>query len=134
MYAEGMAGVSGKRRYGILATALVWTALMVTGSSIRSIPPEVAPLFAFDKVLHFLAYAGFSWLWGAVLRAFRPEILPPRRWYLIVLLGALWGALDETYQGFFGRTRDPFDWCADVIGVSFAQAVQEIRARLKKGG
>ena len=118
----------------MLPAAIVWTALMIVGSSIPSIPKEVAPLFHYDKILHFIEYAGFSWLWGSVVRARFPGLLPGRTWLIIVLTGMIWAALDEQYQGTIGRSKDLLDWVADSIGIYVAQAIQEHRARKGRGG
>jgi VanZ family protein len=120
--------------YWQLSAAAGWTILMIIGSSIPSIPREVAPLFAYDKILHFIEYAGFAWLWGLLARAAFPGMLRGRIWLMIILLGAVWGALDEVYQGMIGRSRDPFDWVADTVGVCVAQAVQEWLARREGRG
>lgn len=116
-----------------IAAAVGWTVLMIVGSSIPSVPKEIAPLFAFDKILHFIEYAGFSWLWGLVVRTRFPDLLRGRTWLMIVVIGAIWGGLDEIYQGEIGRSRDLFDWVADLIGVCAAQAVQEYRVRRGRG-
>ncbi len=107
---------------------------MIIGSSIPSIPREVAPLFAYDKVLHFIEYAGFAWLWGLLARVLFPGMLRGRIWLMIVLLAAVWGAFDEVYQGMIGRSQDLTDWIADVLGASVAQAIQEYLARRKGRG
>lgn len=118
----------------MLPAALAWTALMVVGSSIPSLPRHMAPLFHYDKVMHFMEYAVFSWLWGGALRAVFPRLLPGRLWLIIIAAGLAWAALDEQYQGIVGRSKDFFDWVADAVGICAAQAVQEYRARRKRGG
>ncbi len=124
----------GQLKVYMIPAAIGWTALMIAGSSIQSVPREVAPLFAYDKILHIIEYAGFSLLWGSVVRTRFPNLLRGRQWLMILLVGLLWGGLDEWYQGLIGRSRDLFDWIADGIGVCAAQAIQEYRFRKGMGG
>jgi VanZ family protein len=71
-----------------------------------------------DKLAHIAEYAGFGLL---LTVAFRRTLRGSRRWVLtavVVVVGALVGAFDETYQLTVpGRDRDVFDWVADVVGV-----------------
>ena len=71
-----------------------------------------------DKLAHIAEYAGFGLL---LTVAFRRTLRGARRWVLttiVVLVGAVVGAVDEMYQLTVpGRDRDLLDWAADVVGV-----------------
>jgi VanZ family protein len=100
----------------LCAVVIIWNGLR----PVEAIP-RVRLIPHTDKLLHFLAYAGFGAL---VLRVFVP--FHPRRpvlagafgWMAVLLLPALLGALDETLQGIAnrGRTADIWDWVADACG------------------
>jgi VanZ family protein len=67
-----------------------------------------------DKVVHAGLYGvlGMSLGWGQV----RSPAPPPH--FVLILVGALYGATDEWHQVFVrGRTPDWSDWVADVVGV-----------------
>jgi VanZ family protein len=68
-----------------------------------------------DKTLHFLAYAGLSFLIAMLLPLLG---LRDSRVYLIALLVAVgYGAVDELGQILIpGRTADAVDWFADLAG------------------
>lgn len=93
--------------------ALVILALCsVPGSSV----PDVA-LLSFDKVGHFGMFFIASWLW---LRAW-PE--HPKR---VVAVGLAFSVGTELFQGlmpFLGRSADPFDVVADVLGLLLGLAL-----------
>ena len=63
-----------------------------------------------DKVVHFVLYAGL----GGLLRL----TINPVLW--VIALGSFYGVLDEFHQSFVpGRTADPFDVLADILGTVF---------------
>lgn len=67
-----------------------------------------------DKVAHLGLYAilGLGLAYGRSRAPVRPPHL------LLILLGALYGATDELHQVFVsGRTPDPIDWLADIMGL-----------------
>lgn len=78
-----------------------------------------------DKALHFIAYAGLAFLLACV---YGYRALPTRRTYfgLLTLLG-LYGVLDETSQLFVpGRSADPADWLADMLGAMAGLAIYAV--------
>ena len=107
-------------RGGRLAAALAWTGVMIAASSIRRPPREAVPLLHYDKLLHLAEYGVFAWLWGMTLLAIRPGARRRTLWIALVLAGFTWGAFDEWYQGFFGRSQDVNDWLADGLGAAAA--------------
>lgn len=122
---------SGKAR---LAMAAGWTTLMFAASSIRVMPREAVPLLTYDKLLHIVEYGVFAWLWGDVLRMSGVEAVRRYAALILVLCGALWGGLDELYQGTRGRSRDINDLYADVVGVCAAQLIQQRAVSRRKAG
>lgn len=68
-----------------------------------------------DKLLHFVAYAGLSFLVGVWLSAAERW-----NWRMIPLafLGlAILAGLDELTQPWAGRIADWYDWYADLLGL-----------------
>ena len=74
-----------------------------------------------DKLAHLLLYG----VLGALFLRARPDFVerrePSRRLAVLCILlsfifCALFGAVDEWHQPFFGRTKDVFDWLADASG------------------
>jgi VanZ family protein len=67
-----------------------------------------------DKVAHAALYA----VLGIALAFGRRGVLAPPPHWLMILVGALYGATDEWHQVFVrGRSPDLGDWVADVVGV-----------------
>lgn len=109
--------------------AVAWTLAILAACSIpgRSIP-DVA-LFSFDKLAHFVLFAGFGWLWMAAL----PGSLR-RRTAGVALAGIAFGILTEFYQGLlpFEREPDPYDALADAAGVLCAVLLFAWRGRRRR--
>jgi len=69
-----------------------------------------------DKLQHLLAYAVLGALLTSALATLRPW-----SWRLVLLaiaIAAAYGVLDELTQLLVGRTADPKDWIADVVGAT----------------
>lgn len=86
------------------------------------LPPRVAKaltsdLSIWDKLVHFVAYAGLATLitlsWSTLRAIHRRELLAA------AIALAVVGALDEWTQQLPGvnRTADVMDWVADILGV-----------------
>jgi VanZ family protein len=74
-----------------------------------------------DKVLHFSAYAGLSFL-IAVRLSLKRDVRPrDGLWILAVIVG--YSIFDEVSQPPFGRTCDFFDAVADWVGGAFGLCV-----------
>ena len=83
-----------------LYAAGIWYFSSQPGSSV-GIP---AP---WDKVAHFLEYAGLGFLLARATGNLRTAFL----------IAVLWGALDEVHQSFVpGREAGVPDWIADILG------------------
>ncbi len=77
----------------------------------------------FDKMVHFVMYAGWSSLWWLVLTEggrSRPRASAVG-W--IVAGGVAWAAFDELTQAIVGRHPSLWDFLCDVLGVGLALAV-----------
>ncbi len=125
-----------ERRIRAWILAAGYAALIFGVSSIPQGPLSMHCIRVSDKLAHMAEYAGFG-LFLSV--AFRMSVKNPRSWVLtvvVVLVGAITGALDELYQSTVpGRELDVLDWTADVIGLvlgnSFAMLLW-IRAGRKR--
>jgi VanZ family protein len=98
----------------LAALALYWPlAFVATHVPMRDLPSSTLPL---DKVFHFCSFAilgglltsglalrnGWQWTWAL--------------W--AVAIAAVYGIVDELTQIPVGRTADPLDWLADVMGAT----------------
>ncbi|MEM6314675.1 MAG: VanZ family protein [Planctomycetota bacterium] len=89
-----------------------WTALAFGTHNPRLGEIPQMSMFGVDKVVHFLAYAGLAFFMRCAIKP-----VPGRGWAVLVLCSA-YGAVDELTQPLFNRTCDPFDWIANVAGVT----------------
>lgn len=85
-------------------------------------PPSTLPkvdLHAYDKVIHFLMFAVWTFLYGLV-RAIRKKS-PPNLW-MVFSLGLFYGILVEILQLALptNRTPETFDFVADALGSGLA--------------
>lgn len=100
-------------RGALLLFAIYWATLFV----LTHVPISVQGPRHFDKVVHFLAYAGL----GAGMVSVLPGAWRRSVTGLLLAIGAacLYGVVDEVIQGFVpGRTADVLDWCADAAGAT----------------
>jgi VanZ family protein len=90
--------------------------------------PTILPGPTHDKIRHYLGYGGLGGAWFLSLWVWRPRA----RWIgvAVIVLGAIYGGLDEITQPAFGRTCDFYDWLADlggtvtaVVGMILIQAI-----------
>ena len=108
------------------APAWIWAAAIWAESSTTW--PSVAghhflpPWLPTDKVAHMVLFGVQAVLIAA------PSALRSRRvWLGAWALATLWGAVDETHQFWVpGRTADPMDWLADLIGAAVGLALLRV--------
>ena len=110
--------------------AIVWTLGILAACSIPGQDIPSINLFSFDKIAHFIVFAGFGWLWMRALAG------PMRRRTAYVLaFGLAYAALTEVYQGLlpFDRTPDPKDALANALGLLTAVLTYRLlkRERIK---
>ncbi len=114
------------------ATVLLLFALFVA----THIPSESVPrVVASDKIAHCLAYMAlaFSVLisWDLTIGQLRPQ-----HFFMVWLVGTLYGAFDEVTQIAVGRHCDVRDWMSDilglVIGMTLFRLMRPLLSRLVK--
>lgn len=105
---------SAVHRYG---PVLFWALLILAISSIPDLSSPAAKFGIIDKIAHIIEYG----ILGCLLAFAR---IPSRRAEssgriaAVIIMGVLFGCLDELYQSFIpGRSTDPFDVMADALGV-----------------
>lgn len=100
----------------VLAAA-AWTAGILIACSIPGSSLPDTALLSYDKVAHFVLFAGLGWLW---MRALRIPLL--RRAAVVLACGLAYAVLSEVYQGLlpFERAPDVYDALADSAGVATA--------------
>ncbi len=93
-------------------------------------PPPLPSVAGADKVLHFAAYAGLAVLCARAFRRRWPGLSPWGLGNLSLLAVALYGLTDEFHQAFVpGRTADPWDWLADILGAAAGTLAYLLAAR-----
>lgn len=101
------------RRFFAILFSFYVTALFI--STHVTLPDDSLP-GGTDKIAHFVAYAGLSFLLLVWVSAKRVRSL--REILLALFACMLFGAMDELLQIPVGRNCDIYDWIADVIGAS----------------
>lgn len=106
--------------------------LILAGSSIPGDNlPHVIQMTP-DKLLHTLEYSVLGFLMVRWIYFDFP--VKPNKWKnsVSILLGGIFGALDEVYQLLIpGRFADPFDWMMDFIGVCLGVFIYVVYLRKK---
>ena len=98
-----------------LTIATLFTAVVVLFTHIpQEIMPERLQISGLDKIEHFVAYGAITILFVLSLRD-RFSLLSAA--VLFFAISAL-GVVDELTQPFVNRTASPFDWLADIAGIS----------------
>ena len=109
----------------LLVAVLYWCGLFVATHAPIDIPLSINRL---DKLQHAAAFLGL----GALLYAVAANYWRPG-WMTAVgmfLVAGTYGALDEWTQQFVpGRTADPIDWVADLIGAALGICLAAAIAR-----
>ena len=123
---------SGRRATFWLPPLLYMAAIFYMSS--RSDPVPQVTVNVWDKLLHFLLYAGLAALF---CRALLGEGMPSRpAFWAAALLASAYGASDEYHQ-LFVPLRDPDlqDWIADTLGALFGAMpclVDRVRDRFSR--
>ena len=112
------------------ALAVYWSLAFV----VTHVPPLLPrddddgpePLIGADKVVHLIGFAALAFLLANVLgRRFGRGTAT----LMTLAIGAIYGVFDEVTQPMFGRTADPFDWVADLIGLAIGLALYRLARR-----
>lgn len=102
---------------GIFCAAVILLLTGLPGSSF----PHVKPTLGLDKVVHFLMYAGFTYitLWGyRKPYVEKGEVYRKKAIWITLTIGAALGILTEAIQAIpvLKRSCSVYDWIADLIG------------------
>jgi VanZ family protein len=100
-------------RRGVAIVLVLYWLTMFTATHVPRAPQPLPPGFT-DKWQHYVAYSGLGFLLAAWWRLRRP--LTFRAGIRLFAIAALYGALDEMTQPFFGRDAELLDWRSDLIG------------------
>jgi VanZ family protein len=107
--------VTGRQKITIAAFVFYFIALAI--ASHIPIPQIVYKAEVSDKWLHFLAYLNFVFLlWFSVRPNGKVNWRSPPVWIILISVTA-YGGLDEFIQPYFGRTKDLYDFTANVKGI-----------------
>jgi VanZ family protein len=107
---------------------LAWALLILSLTSIPGSTLEPVPIFPHaDKLAHLALYGVLGTLVG---RSFPREVWRPRATLMTLMVLALFAFADEWHQELIpGRSADPADWVADVIGASSGLALGRLSLR-----
>jgi len=103
----------------IAALARYGTLLLLAGFFVAThIPIEVIPrqVHVSDKIAHCLAYMLMT---TSTLASWELStgLLRPQHYFLVWLVGTIYGAFDEVTQIPVGRHCDGLDWFSDILGI-----------------
>ena len=100
--------------------------------TLSSLPVRLpSPSFgSFDKLLHFIGYGFYAWLWYRAMRSGSLFSSPAGAAIATVLICSTIGGIDEIYQGFYAyRDSDLYDVLADGAGALVIASFAFIRER-----
>jgi VanZ family protein len=114
---------------------VAYVMLIFTLSTRPNLKPPGPDFHNKDKVAHLIEYG----VLGVLLSLALGSSAPGTRWTAFVFLlaiGASVAATDEMVQGMVpGRSKDIFDWCADVVGLAAGiSATMRRRPRVARSG
>ncbi len=97
---------------------VLWALAIFGASSVPGADFPDSPIFAHDKILHFIVFFGFAFLLERALHHQNRFPFLARHSHLATLVAAIvYGSLDEFHQAFVpGRDPDVFDLMADTTG------------------
>lgn len=101
-----------------MALTIAYTVVLVTATHYPK-PGDVLdllPATPSDKALHFIAYGILASLVGCTLVV--ADRWAARSLTAMVVCLAIFAAIDEATQPFFGRYADVLDWVYDCIGMA----------------
>ena len=107
---------------------LAWALLILSLTSIPGSTLEPVPIFPHaDKLAHLALYGMLGTLVG---RSVPSEAWRPRATVMTLMVLAVFAFADEWHQELIpGRSADPADWVADVIGASSGLALGRLSLR-----
>ncbi|MCK9279705.1 MAG: VanZ family protein [Melioribacteraceae bacterium] len=101
------------KKYLVLSALVSYWMVLIIGTSL---PSESLPAFKVgDKVIHFIAYFGLGFLFGAYRLIYFNK--NKKNVFIVILIVAIYALADEIHQIFIpGRYCELFDIFADIIG------------------
>jgi VanZ family protein len=113
--------------------ALLWAILIFVLSSVPRLPHPIVEFEFSDKIYHVVEF----FILGYLLARAGVNLSTPdkegRAIYVAVLLGIIWGGIDEIHQAFVaGRDSSFLDGMADAIGVVIAGILFWWKVRRKR--
>ena len=113
-----------RHKYVLLALAVYWPLVF----TLTHIPvPDIARKSGMsDKTMHVTAYFVLTFLVWCAVSPYRRVRWSDKKAWLVVLVVAVYGAIDEYLQGFVGRSADVDDFIANLFGIVFAMGVLSI--------
>ena len=117
------------------AAWLFWMALIAISSHFPGAAYPEPPFAGADKAVHIGIYFVLGVLGVGALARIRPEWPRPMWGSTALVVGALFGALDEYHQSFvMGREQSMQDWLTDLLGLAVAVIIaRAARGRLARG-
>jgi VanZ family protein len=118
---DAIALLNRRRRTVLIVTICLWIGAFVL-THIPKVPSALAE--AGDVALHTVGFWGLASWFLLTLAGYRVRTF----WRVLIVLAvmAVYAALDEHTQPFFGRTCDLLDWENDMIGTAIAVVMWEI--------
>jgi hypothetical protein len=110
-----------RQKITIGVLAIYWIVLFIV--SHIPIPQIVYRAQVSDKWLHFLAYINLVFLLWFSISPDRKVSWRNRTAWLIVFGAIAYGGIDELIQPYFGRTKDVWDFAANVVGILAGQLI-----------
>jgi VanZ family protein len=102
--------------------AMIWSAFIFVLLIIpnNQLPNEgLIPIPHFDKLVHFILFGAFAYLWNSYLSQLKIFAGSARRFGVILFAILIYGLLLEFLQLYTGRNFDWYDILADSVGVLF---------------
>lgn len=122
-------------KYWIIVVGYIYLIIFFSSISASAIPKFVQRIPYFDKLFHFLLYAGLGFLLTLAMFNSREtedegKYIP----FLAVITGIVISSFDESYQLYIpGRTSSVFDIAADLAGVLLGLIIFVIYRRVVAG-
>jgi VanZ family protein len=102
--------------------AILWAIAIFIESSLSNLKTPSLGIDFSDKLAHAFVFGILGWLTTRAFEYSRSDTLRARAILISIIVGSVYGMLDELHQYFVpGRQCDVLDWLADIIGVLAAQ-------------
>ena len=110
-----------------LLVSIIWTALVIVASVLpgNALPSSGVNIPHFDKLVHFVMYAGVVLFWLNYIKELNSNIQMHKVVFVIVLAGFLMGLIMEFIQHYYIKNRyfEYLDLIANGFGCIFGGAI-----------